>query len=388
MPGIMNDLTVAGKLLIRATARKLSSNSDPAPDVEQYFSSMQNLLDRSPEGLIRDYQWLDLPGNRPPWVDCGMNLQKGDEISCFMAGRVFASKPLDIWLSLALQVWYKVGDGDIFRGTNNSHSFVAQENGLLQFGNYFPNDWQNSQGKRKQDDNVYQASSGMSRILIIRWNAAAVDCLREMLRLGDFEGNLQSEIDRIEVGDTTPNGWSYLWNIGQSHIFRNQPLQNGDGCIHCQTHGDTGILQKDVDMVLDEHTEISWKWCVDELPSTLREDTVPSHDYLSIAIEFDNGRDITYYWSSTLPVGTGYDCPLPNWKGKEYHIAIRSGTEGLGEWMDERRNLFDDYKHYMGEPPARVVRVWLIANSAFQRNKGDCKYADILLHNQGALRVL
>jgi len=388
MPGIINDLSVAGTLFLRATGRKLLSKSDPEPDLEKYFSGMQGLLDRAPEGLIQDYEWLDMPGNRPPWVASGTNLQAGDEVSCFMAGRVFASRPLDIWLSLALQVWFKVGDGEIFRGAQNSHSFTAKENGALQFGNYFPNDWENLQGERQQDDKVYENSSGMSRILIIRWHESAIQSLREMLSHGDFDGHLKSEIARLEVGDTTPKGWSYLWNIGKSAIFHHQRSETADDCIHCQTQGDTGILQKNVDMVLDENTEISWQWCVDQLPSTLREDTVPSHDYLSIAVEFDNGRDITYYWSSTLPVGTGYDCPLPNWQGKEYHVVIRSGKEGLGEWKDERRNLFDDYKEYMGEPPARVVRVWLIANSAFQRNKGDCKYANIVLHNKGTLRVL
>ena len=388
MPGMINDLSVAATLFLRATGRKLLSKSDPEPDLEKYFSGMQGLLDRAPEGLIQDYEWLDMLGNRPPWVASGTNLQVGDEVSCFLAGRVFASRPLDIWLSPALQVWFRVGDGEIFRGAQNGHSFIAKENGALQFGNYFPNDWENLQGERQQDDKVYEISSGMVRILIIRWHESAIESLREMLSRGDFDGYLKSEIARLEVGDTTPKGWSYLWNVGRSAIFHHQRSETADDCIHCQTQGDTGILQKKVDMVLDENTEISWQWCVDQLPSTLREDTVPSHDYLSIAVEFDNGRDITYYWSSTLSIGTGYDCPLPNWQGKEYHVVIRSGKEGLGEWKDERRNLFDDYKEYMGEPPARVVRVWLIANSAFQRNKGDCKYANIVLHNKDTLRVL
>jgi len=121
----------------------------------------------------------------------------------------------------------------------------------------------------------------------------------------------------------------------------------------------------------------------------LREDTAPSHDYLSIAVEFDNGRDITYYWSRSLPVGMGYDCPLPDWKDREYHIVIRTGEKGLGEWHDERRNLFDDYKHYLGDPPGKIVRVWLIANSIFQRNPGICDYSDISLHGpEGETRVL
>ena len=164
---------------------------------------------------------------------------------------------------------------------------------------------------------------------------------------------------------------------------------DGHACIRCRTHGDVGILQRDVDLPLKASSEISWRWCVEQLPSTLREDTLPSHDYLSLAVEFDDGRDITYYWSSHLPVGTGYDCPLPNWSGKEFHVVARSGREGLGTWHEERRNLYADYRKYMGEPPARIVRVWLIANSIFQRGEGACDYADILLHSgKDELRVL
>jgi hypothetical protein len=50
--------------------------------------------------------------------------------------------------------------------------------------------------------------------------------------------------------------------------------------------------------------------------------------------------------------------------------------------MSESRNLYDDYLRYLGEPPQRIVRIWLIANSAFQRLPGDCTYANILLVNQ------
>jgi hypothetical protein len=36
-----------------------------------------------------------------------------------------------------------------------------------------------------------------------------------------------------------------------------------------------------------------------------------------------------------------------------------------------------------------VVRVWLIANSLFQRGDGRCEYASIrLTHNDGTLEVL
>jgi hypothetical protein len=74
---------------------------------------------------------------------------------------------------------------------------------------------------------------------------------------------------------------------------------------------------------------------------------------------------------------------------KEFHVVVRCGGEGLGEWHSERRNLYTDYRRYMGEPPARIVRIWLIANSVFQRGEGICDYADIrLLSETGQERVL
>ena len=255
------------------------------------------------------------------------------------------------------------------------------------FGNYFPNDWADPQGKRVQDDACYRAMSGGICVVAIRWRGSAVEGLTALLQAGDPGGRISAELARIELGDTTPPGWHYLWHIGPAEIYRH--TGNGSECIHCRTAADVGILQCDVDLPLDASSELSWRWRVQRLPSSLREGSVPSHDYLSIAVEFDNGRDITYYWSSTLPAGTGYDCPLPNWKGVEYHVVVRSGTRRLGEWLQERRNLHADYLHYMGEPPGRITRVWLIANSVFQRGEGECDYADIHLHHQsGATRVL
>ena len=265
-------------------------------------------------------------------------------------------------------------------GTRRSHTFCNDAAGRLYFGNYFPNDWSSSSGARQQSDDIYTEVSGDVRILILRWNGSAEQGLKRLRAVGDHQGLLEKEIERIEQGDTTPGGWHYLWHLGPAEIYRDRKTPGGNPCIHCHTHGDVGILQKDVEIPLDEATEISWRWCVNKLPSSLREDAVPSHDYLSLAVEFDNGRDITYYWSSSLAVGTGYDCPLPNWKGKEFHVVIRSGPDGLGQWQEERRNLYQDYAHYMGEPPGRIVRVWLIANSIFQRHSGQCDYSDIVLH--------
>ena len=83
-----------------------------------------------------------------------------------------------------------------------------------------------------------------------------------------------------------------------------------------------------------------------------------------MAIEFDNGQDLTYLWSSCLPVGTSFRCPIPWWDKHETHIVRRSGQEGLGTWVEELQPIFDDYKTSVGGPwPSRIVGVWLIGVS-------------------------
>jgi hypothetical protein len=389
MAGTLTELAVAGKLALRALGRRMRSEVEAAPDLDQFQADMEQLLAGAPGHVVRDHCWLSLQAQKPPWFASRMQLEAGDEVSYFVEGRAYANAFLDIYVKPSLNLWCKVGDqGEIFRGTRASHSFIAKTSGELKFGNYFPNDWADTQGTRKLGDDIYKEMSGELRILVIRWAQGAEPGLKELGSSGDVQGRVKVEQERIAQGDTTPAGWHYLWHLGPAEIYRARTGEKDQACIHCHTHEDVGILQKNVDLPLDESTEISWRWCIGQLPSSIREDAVPSHDYLSLAIEFDNGRDITYYWSSTLPVGTGYDCPLPNWKGIEYHVVVRSGHEGLGQWQDERRNLYQDYLKYMGEAPTRITRVWLIANSVFQRGVGDCDYAGIELHSQAGTKTV
>lgn len=52
--------------------------------------------------------------------------------------------------------------------------------------------------------------------------------------------------------------------------------------------------------------------------------------------------------------------------------------------MSESRQLKADYaKAIPGAIPAKVVRVWLIANSVFQRGRGEATFADIALVSGG-----
>jgi len=50
------------------------------------------------------------------------------------------------------------------------------------------------------------------------------------------------------------------------------------------------IIRRTADATLAISLRLRWSWRVDELPSELPEDTLLTHDSLSVALEFDDAR--------------------------------------------------------------------------------------------------
>jgi len=183
-----------------------------------------------------------------------------------------------------------------------------------------------------------------------------------------------------------PEGWSYLPEVSAicvADIFRAETIGKSTGPakqITVNAHKTVGILEHPVDVALKPATTLSWKWNVAKLPSKVAEDAPNVHDYLSIAVKFDNGQDLTYMWSAAIAKGKGFHCPLPDWTKRETHVVARSGEKELGRWLSEKKNVMADYKKYIGgKLPTKITHVWLIANSVFQQGDAQAAFGDITL---------
>ncbi len=333
-----------------------------------------------PVESLAEHRFIELPATRPPWFDTGLQVAAGDTVTWFAAGRVYLSRALDIWVPPSFQLWARTGaTGTVLRGTRDTHSFRAGTDGPLQLASYFPGEWSTPQGDLGHGASDYGKVSGGMVVLLLRWRPGIepASVLRETEKHAPLPAPVAAEASRLVATSPAPAGWDYLWTLGPGEIYRPAQAPDGKPSMYCDTHGDVGILRRPAALPLQPGTFLSWRWRVDSLPVDLREDSLPSHDYLSIAVEFDDGQDLTYYWSAALPVGTVYRCPLPTWKDKETHVVVRSGLDELGCWLDERRDVHEDYRCCIGGPARAVVRVWLIANSLFQRGHGRCEYSGI-----------
>lgn len=346
----------------------------PAPPTRDALERLRSLL---PSEAVEHAAVVEVPASARPWTQTGLHVQAGNEITTFAAGRVVLGGPIGIWVAPATALWFRADRrGPIFRGTRDTHSFTAQTDGPLELAVQFAGRWADPEGTDGSPWWERRTIGGGAEVLAVRWaDGADVDAALSEAAAADPSGLAAAELARRKAGaPEPPDGWEPLWDIGPSEIYDATP----EG-IACTTHGDVGIVRTPVDVPLTDATRLRWAWRVDELPSQLPEDTLPTHDYLSIALEFDDGTDLAWHWSAGLPVGHHYGCPLPAWRGREWHFVVRSGTADLGRWITEERAVRTDVAAAIGPPPRRIVAVWLISVSVFQRGRGRCAYGPIEL---------
>jgi hypothetical protein len=324
---------------------------------------------------------LELLATDPGWRSAGITVLKEQGFTIFADGAVWIAKALGVGAAPGTAVWVRIGgQAPIRKLTGNATSFEAWADGELELCLKPPGEWLDDSGRF--DPAVPRGGvTGSVAVTVALWPGDASIGVAAFERVTGLKG-------LVTQAETPPQGWSYLWRIGDGAIYR--PCEeDGRACIHVHTQGDVGILQYPIEAPLDDDTALEWRWRVDRLPSSLPEHIQPTHDYLSIAVEYDNGQDLTYFWSTSLPQDTVFKCPLPWWDKRETHWVVRSGSTGLGTWVKETRPLKADYQRAIpGAVPAKIVRIWLIANSVFQRKQGEARFADIALISGGGRRQI
>ena len=297
-------------------------------------------------------------------------------------GRLVLSEELGLHFRPNLYLWRRIGEkGPIFKAPRDTATHTAGSPGRFYLA-VAPAHWTTRDGDWEGSDGEHAGLPGVFHALLIRWKGDPLAGLRALQAQLPSDPLVALETLRLEAPlVATPRGWEYLWFLGDSEIFSET---GGDRPgIRARPEDDAAILRRPVALDLTPETRLQWRWKLDRLPSALAEDQFHTHDYLSVAVEFDNGQDLTWFWSAALPEETSFRCPLPWWDAHETHLVVRSGSAGLGTWQEQERNIYADYRAAVGDPPARIVAVWLIAVSVFAHGRGLAEFTDIAITSGG-----
>lgn len=366
---------------IRAGRARARSSPVDEPDVDG-AALEACLADAGAEARL-----VDVPMNRPPWRSSEVLVSAGDRVTWLAWGVAHLVKPLGAFVPVEAVLAVRVAGGAVQRSARPTQTFTADRDGVVELGPLFPAGGEvQLDGTVKTDRLPYRVQTGALAAVVARW-PSGVDPAAALAAVADRDvsGLSAAESERLADPPAAPAGWQFHPLLSPAEIFS----ASAAGIVtHCRQNG--GIVQRPAEAALSPTLRLRWSWRVDELPSALPEDTLVTHDYISVALEFDDGRDLTWQWSCSLPVGFAYPCPLDHWRHRETHVVVRSGSADLGRWVDEERPVLGDHRAAIGGPqPTRVVRAWLITVSAFQRSVARAEFGRMeLIDGDHVVRIL
>ncbi len=323
-----------------------------------------------------------------PWTRTGLVAGQGASITWLASGDSWIAARRASHLDAALQLRVRTGGAaPALDGTGPTFTAAAPHDGPIELCSLFPAELHGAEERVEYDRTVPRALfRGGFDVVVAVWPAGAdVSARLADAAEQDPTGLCRRELDRIAAPIAAPSGWEPHHHLPLAGLHHDH-----DRGVDVHGLGRAEIVCREARAPLTDALRLRWRWRMDRLPARRAEDTLLTHDYMSVAVEFDDGRDLSYHWSVALPAETSYRCPLPHWRKREWHLVVRSGSAGLGEWQREERPLAADRARAIGgATPREVVRVWLIVNCAVAGGEARGSYADIdLVDGDAVSRVL
>ncbi len=221
------------------------------------------------------------------------------------------------------------------------------------------------------------------------------------------DGILVGGFSRETIGGL-PAKWKPLTFPKISH-HTNYMLVADDGqvVVRADAKASASGLVTEVRIDPHEYPIIHWRWKIanlleradltrkdgDDYPARLyinfrgKRDESSFMDNVEIAIYRKlYGQDpptaaINYVWDGKAPAGT----IAPNaYTARVRMIVARSGADAVGRWVEEERNLLDDYRAAFGEDPPPVVSVAIMTDTDNTGESAVAWYGDISLRKKSA----
>ena len=323
-----------------------------------------------------------------PWTATGLVARQGAPITWLAHGDSWIAMRRGLHLDAALQLRVRTGGaGPALDGTGATFTAAAPHDGPIELCSLFPGELRGGEERVEYDRTMPRALFGGGFDVVVAVWPSGTDVGARLADAAEHDptGLCRREFDRIGAAIAPPSGWEPHRHVPLAGLHHEH-----DGVVDVHSLGRVEIVCREARAPLTETLRLRWRWCMGRLPARRAEDTLLTHDYMSVAVEFDDGRDLAYHWSVALPPETSYRCPLPHWRKREWHLVVRSGSTGLGEWHNEERTLAPDRANAIGgATPREVVRVWLIVTCVCAGGEARGCYANVELVDGGStIRVL
>jgi hypothetical protein len=204
-----------------------------------------------------------------------------------------------------------------------------------------------------------------------------------------------------EVGQTLPEGWKLLtFKKIPKHTSYEVVRDEGVTVVKAVSEASASGLIKSVTIDPKEYPIIRWRWKIDNVLQhsdvALKEgDDFPARIYITFEydpdkvtfgkkLKFKAGQAlfgdipiaaINYIWETKTPVGTIVENAYTDFAKM---VIVESGTQKVGMWVEEERNIYEDYKKAFGEDPPMINGVAIMSDTDNTKERATAYYGDIV----------
>lgn len=229
-------------------------------------------------------------------------------------------------------------------------------------------------------------------LTVAGWTAGAI--AGSELEVGKFSA--------ASPGGSFPDGWvplNFKKILRHTHY---ELVKNSETVVVKATskQSSSGLTRK---MTINpkEFPIVQWRWKVDNIIKGGDVTKKEGDDYsarIYITFEYDSSKvgffekakfeiiklaygqypptgAINYIWESHTPIGTMVPNPYTDYVQM---IVIESGSQRVGEWVTEERNVYEDYKNAFGEEPTNISGVAIMTDTDNTKESATAYFGDIV----------
>lgn len=237
----------------------------------------------------------------------------------------------------------------------------------------------------------------LARMLVILCALLSVTSARAeggaVLEVGKFSAS--------EPGTSLPDGWKPLTFKKIPKLTQYELVNDGTQVVvKAMSDSSASGLTKAVKIDPREYPIVRWRWKVENLLKTSDATRKDGDDYpgrLYITFEYDPDKvsvgktlkykagrvlfgdipiaAINYVWERKAPVGAIIDNAYTDFVKM---VVVESGPQKLGMWIDEERNIYEDYKKAFREEPPMINGVAIMSDTDNTKERATAYYGDIV----------
>lgn len=220
------------------------------------------------------------------------------------------------------------------------------------------------------------------------------------------EGTIDvAKFSAVDEGAGLPADWEPLTfpKVGK-HTEYTLIQDEGTTVIKATSEAAASGLTRKIGVDLKKYPVMHWRWKVDNViqksdVASKAGDDYAARIYVTFAYEPDKvsfgkkikykaGRAvlgdipiaaINYIWESKTPKDTIVDNAYTDFVKM---IVIESGPENVGQWAEEERNVYEDYKKAFGEEPPMISGVAIMTDTDNTGESAIAYYGDISFQTQ------